>query len=447
MEQFRLPKVDIPELDLPNAIRRKLAEAEAILASRPKLQRLFRNCFPNTLETTTKLMDDGTTFVITGDIPAMWLRDSVEQLIHYVPLAKDDPKLARIVAGLVRRHAMYIHIDPYANAFNETANHWHWDANDETEMSPWVWERKFELDSLCFTVRLAYTYWKETNRTDIFDESFKQAMRSIVDVWRTEQRHFEQSSYRFTRRNCPSIDTLRNDGLGMPVNYTGMIWSGFRPSDDACEFHFSIPSNMFAAVSLAQMQEIARWIYRDELFVAEMKAFEDEVRHGIELYGTYRHPEFGKIYAYETDGFGNYALMDDAGTPSLLSIPYIGYVDASDPVYQNTRRFILSSENPFYYEGKAAKGIGSPHTPPNYVWPMALSMQGLTAADDAEMLDMIAMLEATDADTGYMHEGFHADDPAKFTRSWFAWSNSLFAQLMLRAMEKGLIGDNGSVQQ
>ncbi|WP_309120135.1 glycoside hydrolase family 125 protein [Paenibacillus sp.] len=443
MEQFRLPKANIPDLELPDAIRRTLAEAERRLAGRPKLQRLFRNCFPNTLETTTKRMDDGTTFVITGDIPAMWLRDSVEQFIHYVPLAKDDPELARLVAGLVRRHAMYINIDPYANAFNEAANHWHWDANDETDMSPWVWERKFELDSLCFTVRLAYTYWKETGLTDIFDESFKLAMRNIVDVWKTEQRHFERSPYRFMRRNCPAIDTLRNDGLGMPVNYTGMIWSGFRPSDDACEFHYNIPSNMFAAVSLAQLQDIARWVYRDEAFVAEMRSIEDDVRHGIDLYGTYRHPVYGKIYAYETDGFGNYALMDDAGTPSLLSIPYLGYADANDETYLNTRRFVLSRENPFYYEGTAAKGVGSPHTPPNYIWPMALSMQGLTAADDAEMLEMIAALEATDADTGFMHEGFHADDPSKFTRSWFAWSNSLFAQLVLRAMGKGLLDGEG----
>lgn len=439
MEQFNLPKVSIPRLELPEAVKHVLREAEVKLAHRPKLLQQFRNCFPNTLETTTKLMDDGTTFVITGDIPAMWLRDSVEQIIHYVPFAKDDAGLQRIISGLIKRHSIYIGIDPYANAFNETANNWHWDANDGTEMSPWVWERKFELDSLCFSVRLAYMYWKETGLTDIFDDQYKQVLHSIVDVWKTEQRHFEKSTYRFTRSNCPAIDTLRNNGYGMPVNFTGMVWSGFRPSDDACDLHYHIPSNMFAAVSLCQMQEMAKWVYRDEAFVREMKLLEEDIRHGIQLYGVYNHPTFGKMYAYETDGFGNYCLMDDAGTPSLLSIPYIGYTNVNDPIYQNTRRFLLSKENPFYYEGKTAKGIGSPHTPPEYIWHMALSMQGLTAATDEEMLEMIDVLEATDGETGYMHEGFHTDDPNRFTRPWFAWSNSLFSQLVYRALEKGIL--------
>ncbi|UQZ37728.1 metal-independent alpha-mannosidase [Paenibacillus sp. PK3_47] len=439
MEQFRLPSIEIPALPLPAAVRNILEEAKDKLAERPGLLRQFLNCFPNTLETTTKLLDDGTTFVITGDIPAMWLRDSVEQVMHYVPLAKEDPELQRIISGLIRRHVKYISCDPYANAFNATANHWHWNASDETEMSPWVWERKFELDSLCFTVRLSYAYWQETGRHDIFDGEFKQVLEAIVKVWRTEQRHAEDSGYTFHRRNCPANDTLRNGGKGMPVNYTGMIWSGFRPSDDACDYHYNIPSNMFAAVSLSQMGEIATWIFRDKALAADIALLEEEVRHGIELYGKFRHPEYGLIYAYETDGFGNYSLMDDAGTPGLLSIPYLGFAEAEDEVYLNTRRFILSKENPYYYEGTAAKGIGSPHTPPGYIWPMALSMQGLTAASDAEMLEMIALLEATDAGTGYMHEGFHADDPQRFTRPWFAWSNSLFAALVYKAMKRDLL--------
>jgi len=429
----------MPQLALPAAVQAVLEEAETKLAHRPKLLKLFRNCFPNTLETTTKLMDDGTTFVITGDIPAMWLRDSVEQVIHYVPFAKNDPALQRIIAGLIRRHVAYIRIDPYANAFNESANDWHWNATDETDMSPWVWERKFELDSCCFSMRLAYRYWKETGLTDVFDADFKAAMRSIVDLWRTEQRHFERSPYRFTRDNGIPTDSLRNDGLGMPVNYTGMIWSGFRSSDDACDFHYNVPSNMFAVVTLRHMREIAEWVYRDTDFAKELAKLEADVDHGIRLYGIYRHPEFGPMYAYETDGFGNYCLMDDAGTPGLLSIPYLGYTTTDDPMYQNTRRFALSKHNPFYYEGKAARGIGSPHTPPNYIWHMALSMQGLTATTAEEKREMLAMLEATDADTGFMHEGFHADDPSEFTRKWFAWSNSLFSQFVYRSMQEGIV--------
>lgn len=439
MEQFRLPKIEMPPLPLPQSVQAVLAEAETRLAHRPKLLQLFKNCFPNTLETTTKLLNDGTTFVITGDIPAMWLRDSVEQVMHYVPFAKDDADLQRIIGGLIKLHMRNIVIDPYANAFNEMANDWHWNTDDKTDMSPWVWERKFELDSICFSMRLAFAYWKETGRADIFDADFKVAMRAAVDLWKREQHHFERSPYRFERDNGIMTDSLMNDGIGMPVNYTGMIWSGFRPSDDACDFHYNIPDNMFAVVTLRQMREIAEFVFRDLSFEKEMAQLEREINHGIQLYGIYRHPEFGPIYAYETDGFGNYCLMDDAGTPGLISIPYLGYVDGDDPIYQNTRRFALSKENPFYYEGTAAKGIGSPHTPPGYIWHMALSMQGLTAKTDEEMLDMIAVLEATDADTGFMHEGFHSDDPAVFTRKWFAWSNSLFSQLVYKAMKAGLL--------
>lgn len=439
MEQFRLPKIPMPHLELPQAVQDILAEADKKLQHRPRLLAQFRNCFPSTLDTTTKLLDDGTTFVITGDIPAMWLRDSVEQVMHYVPLAKDDAELQRIIGGLIKRHMFYADIDVYANAFNETANGWHWDANDETEMLPWVWERKFELDSLCFSMKLAYAYWRETELTDIFDERFKRVMESVVHLWQTEQHHAEQSPYRFMRRNCPAHDTMRNAGMGMPVNYTGMIWSGFRPSDDACDFHYNIPANMFAAVTLRQMGEIAKWVFRDEQLVSKMARLEEEIRHGISLYGIYNHPVYGRIYAYETDGYGNHCLMDDAGTPGLMSIPYLEYAPVEDTVYQNTRRFILSKENPFYYEGQAAKGIGSPHTPPGYIWHMALSMQGLTADNDEEMLEMIELLEKTDAGTGFMHEGFHADDPDTFTRPWFAWSNSLFSQLVYKAMQKGIL--------
>ncbi|GLX66172.1 glycoside hydrolase family 125 protein [Paenibacillus glycanilyticus] len=439
MEQFRLPKIDMPHLPLPQSVQAVLAEAETRLAHRPKLLQLFKNCFPNTLETTTKLLNDGTTFVITGDIPAMWLRDSVEQVMHYVPFSKDDADLQRIIGGLIKLHMRNIVIDPYANAFNEMANDWHWNTDDKTDMSPWVWERKFELDSICFSMRLAFAYWKETGRADIFDADFKVAMRAAVDLWKREQHHFDRSPYRFERDNGIMTDSLMNDGLGMPVNYTGMVWSGFRPSDDACDFHYNIPDNMFAVVTLRQMREIAEFVFRDLSFEKEMAKLEREINHGIQLYGIYRHPEFGPIYAYETDGFGNYCLMDDAGTPGLISIPYLGYVDGDDPIYQNTRRFALSKENPFYYEGTAAKGIGSPHTPPGYIWHMALSMQGLTAKTDEEILEMIAVLEATDADTGYMHEGFHSDDPSVFTRKWFAWSNSLFSQLVHKAMKAGLL--------
>lgn len=426
-------------MKLPDAIARFLDEADQRLAHNPKLKLLFRNCFPNTLETTTRLLEDGTTFVFTGDIPAMWLRDSTEQVRHYIPFAKKDRELQRIIEGLIARQMFCINIDPYTNAFNETASDRHYRSTDECDLNPWMWERKYELDSLCFPVLLAYTYWQETGQTSMFDDACYRALSSVVQTLKTEQRHAEQSLYRFVRQTPKDTETLQNDGLGLPVNYTGMTWSGFRPSDDACLFGYNIPSNMFAVVILGHIRDIAREIYQDTRLADRAEKLRKEIDYGIRAYGIVNHPVYGKVYAYETDGYGNYCLMDDAGTPGLLSIPYIGYTSADDPVYQNTRRFALSFDNPFYFEGKFAKGIGSPHTPGGYVWHMALSMQALTAADDAEAKALIEVLTATDADTGYMHEGFHPDNPADFSREWFAWSNSLFAALICKAMDQGWV--------
>lgn len=441
-KRFKLPVIEMPSLALPHGVEKKLADMERRLASEPGLQRLFRNCYPSTLETTTKLGDDGTTFIITGDIPAMWLRDSVEQVYHYMPLASEDAEIRRIIAGLIKKQAVCVLHDPYANAFNETANANHWDADDETDIpvSPLVWERKYELDSLCFFVKLVHGYWTATRDDSLFDDTLTAALRAVSELFATEQHHEELSSYRFHRTGCPPHDTLENGGRGTPVGPTGMIWSGFRPSDDACLYHYSIPSNMMAVVALRQLQEMAAASDEDGDYIKALRRMEQEVDAGIRRFGIVNHPEFGEIYAYETDGLGNHCLMDDAGTPGLMSIPYFGYASADDPLYLRTRRFILSKENPFYFEGGAAKGIGSPHTPPGYIWPMALSMQGLTATDGAEMREMLETLERTDAGTGYMHEGFHADDPSQFTRPWFAWSNSLFAQLALTATERGVIG-------
>lgn len=420
---------------LPQAIESCLEQAERELAAYPKLLKLFKQCFPNTLETTTRLLDDGTTFVFTGDIPAMWLRDSSAQVRHYLPLAAEDKELQRIIEGLVRRQIFYIGIDPYANAFNEEDNDNRYE-EDLTELNPWVWERKYEIDSLCYPIQLSYLYWKETGLTSLFDEAYLRTMKTIVSLWRTEQRHFEQSPYRFARTTGPKSDTLRNNRMGMPVNYTGMTWSGFRPSDDACTFGYLIPANMFASVVLDYMAEIADSAYGDAQLQAAALELKEEIDYGIETYGIYRHPEFGDMYAYETDGFGNYNLMDDANVPSLLAIPYLGYADSDNPIYVNTRKFILSKHNRYYYEGKHAKGIGSPHTPHRYIWPIGLSMQAITSTDDAEIAQLLQMIMSTDAGTGYMHEGFHVDDPEQFTRPWFAWANSLFAELVYKLMKE-----------
>ncbi|MDQ0115794.1 glycoside hydrolase family 125 protein [Paenibacillus harenae] len=422
-------------MNLPQSVRRCLEQAESELKHHPQLLKLFKQCFPNTLETTTRLLGDGTTFVFTGDIPAMWLRDSSAQVRQYLPLAAEDRELQRIIEGLVRRQIRYIGIDPYANAFNEEDNDNRYE-DDLTELNPWVWERKYEIDSLCYPIQLSYLYWKETGIDALFDDAYRETMKAIIKLWRTEQRHFEQSPYRFARTTGPKSDTLRNGRLGMPVNYTGMTWSGFRPSDDACTFGYLIPANMFASVVLGYMEEIAENVYGDEELRNEASTLKEEIDYGIQTYGIYRHPVYGDIYAYETDGFGNYNLMDDANVPSLLAMPYLGYTSVDDPIYLNTRAFILSRHNRYYYEGARGKGIGSPHTPPGYIWHIGLSMQALTSSDDGEIAELLRMIMDTDAGTGFMHEGFHVDDPQQYTRPWFAWANSLFAELVHKLMNE-----------
>ena len=426
-----------------------------ILKDDEKLCELFKNCYPNTMDTTVKCLtsnsDEKDTFVITGDIPAMWLRDSTAQVRHYLPIAKNDTEVADAIEGLINRQFKCIAIDSYANAFNQEENGMCWplyaakmfgEENGERDTTdfttPWVWERKYEIDSLCYPVQLAYLFWKETGRTAQFNEQYKKSTEIIIEHFIREQDH-SKSNYRFVRENCPPTDTLVNDGKGAPVAVTGMTWSGFRPSDDACTYGYLIPSEMFAVVTLGYSAEILREVYHDEALATKAEKLASEIDEGIKKYGIVDHPKFGKIYAYETDGNGNYVLMDDANVPSLLSIPYLGYCSADDEIYKNTRAFVLSSENPYYYSGKAAKGIGSPHTPKDYIWHIALSMQGLTSNDKEECEELLELLKSTDAGKGFMHEGFNKDDPEKFTRPWFAWSNSLFSEFVLKCLDDKIL--------
>ena len=429
-----MTKYSNEKLDLFKNIIKNLAEEISSHIKDEKLKKLFYNCFINTIETTV-IYNENDTFIITGDIPAMWLRDSTSQIEHYLPFINKYPVLKEFFVGLINRQVKCILIDPYANVFNEEANGQKWD-NDITKDSPWVWERKYEIDSLCFPVRLIYKYWKESGDENFFSDEIKQALETILNLWKIEQNHFENSDYSFQRLNCSETDTLCNNGLGNPVAYTGMTWSGFRPSDDACKYGYLIPSNMFATVVLSYMSEIFEKIYNDLDLKKKALILRDEIENGINKFGIVEHEEFGKIYAYETDGFGNYNFMDDANVPSLLSIPYIGYREIHDEIYQNTRKFILSKNNPYYYEGSFASGIGSPHTPPEYIWHIALSMQGLTTNNKDEINSLVKTLIQCDGNTGFMHEGFHKDNPKKFTRDWFAWSNSLFADFIYKKLKE-----------
>lgn len=389
----------------------------------------FNACFANTLLTTIKRLPDETTFVLTGDIPAMWLRDSTAQVRPYLVVAKEDAEIAKMIAGLVERQMQFICLDPYANAFNETANE-AGHQTDHTEMLPEIWERKYEIDSLCYPVQLSYLLYKATGDTSHFNATFEQAVDKILAVWETEQHH-ENSPYRFVRDTDRKEDTLVEDGVGSKVAWTGMTWSGFRPSDDACIYGYLVPSNMFAIVVLDYLREIFTTILPNEQKTAQIKQLRDEIEKGIKTYGVTTSETGEKIYAYEVDGKGSAKIMDDSNVPNLLSAPYLGYCDADDPLYLATRKVITSKENPYFYEGEYAKGIGSSHTPPEYIWPIALAMEGMTTTSKAEKEQILNTLVACDGGTNLMHEGFDVNNPNNYTREWFSWANMMFCELVM----------------
>jgi uncharacterized protein len=423
---------------IPESMQKLIQHVKEFFPEDEKLQCMFEQCFVNTYTTTLKKQEDGKTFVITGDIPAMWLRDSAAQVRPYLLAAEEDEEMATLLEGVIRQQFDFILHDPYANAFNQTANgkgH----QTDLTKMTPHIWERKYEIDSLCYPIQLAYLFWKSTGRTTLINETFKQVMETIIQVWRTEQDHENQSSYRFERTDCRQSDTLIREGKGGRVVPTGMTWSAFRPSDDACTYGYLVPANMFAVVILGYAAEMCDVINQTAL-KEECLKLREEIQSGIEQYAKLDHPIYGDMYVYETDGEGRVNLMDDANVPSLLAAPYLGYLPYDDPTYLNTRSFLLSRDNPYYYEGKCANGIGSPHTPDHYIWHIALAIQGMTTTSEVEKQEILAYFKQTDGGTNFMHEGFDADCPEEFTRDWFAWANTMFSEFVLSLTGKAVKG-------
>lgn len=404
----------------------------------PELGWLFNNCFPNTLDTT--IYDESTankklTYVITGDIDAMWLRDSSAQVWPYIPFMKKDPKLKDLILGLINKQSQCINIDPYANAFyNDPTKKGEW-FSDHTQMKPGIHERKWEIDSLCYPIRLAHRYWKETGDTTPFDADWVKAQENTYKTFVEQQRKENLGPYNFSRTTSRGTDTLQVDGWGYPVNPVGLICSSFRPSDDCTIFLFLIPSNLFAIKSLRQSAEILRKINKSEL-AGRMETLANEVEQAVQKYGIIDHPQHGRIYAFEVDGFGSYMMMDDANVPSLLALPYLESVDVKDEVYQRTRNYILSKDNPFFFKGAAAEGVGGPHIGRDMIWPMSIIMRAFTSTDDNEIRNCIQTLASTHGGTGFMHESFHKDDPTKFTRHWFAWANTLFGELLWKTYKE-----------
>lgn len=421
-----------------SAIEKAIVEFKQSVKNK-ELTWLFENCFPNTLDTTVIYSESKgrpLTYVITGDIDAMWLRDSSAQVYPYIHFLNQDPKLQKLVAGVINQQTEFILKDPYANAFyNDDEKYTRWES-DFTEMKPGVHERKYELDSLCYPIRLAYNYWKKTNDSSPFDIQWKRSIETILKVCREQQKKESSAPYTFRRTGGWAIDAVPMGGNGYIVNPVGLIRSSFRPSDDATIFPFLIPSNFFAVVSLKQASEMVRAIIKDFKLADELLSLSNEVKDALNKYAVANHPKYGEIYAFETDGFGSVYLSDDANVPNLLSLPYLGAVDPKDEIYSNTRKFVWSENNPFFFKGKAAEGIGGHHIGIDMIWPMSIIMKALTSTDENEIQQCIKVLQSTHADTGFMHESFHKDDPKNFTRSWFAWANTLFGELLWKTYKE-----------
>lgn len=436
------PTVRTPE----NERRFKSAAIEDVIrhfkekAGNNELAWLFENCYPNTLDTTVSFElhnNRPDTFVITGDIDAMWLRDSTAQVWPYLQFMRADQQLQQLIAGVINRQTICILRDPYANAFyKDESKVSEWKDTDLTDMKPGVHERKWEIDSLCYPVRLAYRYWKTTGDVAPFDADWHQAVRETVRVFREQQRTESKGPYTFQRRTSWATDGVPLGGYGYPVKPVGLICSMFRPSDDATIYPFLIPSNLFAVVTLQQAAEMVKKIRHDTALAQELDALSQEVQRAVARYGIIRHPNLGLIYAYEVNGFGSFNIMDDANVPSLLALPYLNAVPNTDQVYQNTRNVLLSPHNPFFFKGRAAEGIGSPHTGLNMIWPIGLTIRGLTSTNEAEIDFCLRSLVATHGGSGFMHESFHKDDPKNFTRKWFAWANTIFGEFALRVLDQ-----------
>jgi meiotically up-regulated gene 157 (Mug157) protein len=417
------------------AIEKEIARVKEVIAD-PELAWLFENCFPNTLDTTVRhfglVNGKWDSFIITGDIDAMWLRDSSAQVYPYVPYVNDDSKLKHLVQGVINRHARSVLIDPYANAFNyDRSRRSDW-FTDDTDMKLEVHERKWEVDSLCYVIRLAYKYWKVTGDTLLFDEEWQSAMRLIVKTFKEQQRKKNEGSYHFQRNTNTPTDSLTGGGFGPRHKPVGMICSMFRPSDDATTLPFLVPSNLFAVASLKQLTEIMTALKQADL-ADECNDLAAEVQDAIDKYAIVHVPDYGRVYAFEVDGFGSKIFMDESNMPNLVSLPYFGTTwGALDHVYGNTRKMMLSDANPYYVTGKYGEGIGSEHTPRGYIWPLSLIARAMTSNDDKEITYCLEVLKATHAGTGFMHESFNPDNPAIYTRKWFAWANTVFGELIVK---------------
>lgn len=435
----------------------------------PDLAFLFRNAFPNTLDTTVRWHIDGKSkkapkyttgkdvgkwqgaqsFIVTGDIDAEWLRDSTNQLAQYQKLTTKDPSLYTLILGAINTQAEFVIESPYCNAFQPPRPSM-LDPNyngQQDQVHPayepnFVFECKYEVDSLANFLSLANQFYETTKSVEFLTPRWYLALDRILHVldrqseptFSPDSGMYHRNEYTFRRQAMSGTETLNLGGIGNPLNSgTGLIRSAFRPSDDASTFGFFIPGNAMMAVELNRTAHMlkASGSSADKKLVDELSSRAKKITEGIYSHGVIQHKVFGEVFAFEVDGYGSAILMDDANIPSLLSLPLLGFVDKDNQIYQNTRKMILSQQgNPYFLSGPVFHGIGGPHIGVENAWPMSLLVQAMTSDSAEEIMRCLETVKNASS-MGLINESVNVLRSSDYTRSWFAWANSVFAQTIL----------------
>ena len=434
-------------------IDKTISEVKSIIKD-DLLSTIFENCYPNTLDTTIDFSISPSnipdTFVITGDIEAMWQRDSTNKVLPYVRFASKEENLKNMIKGVINRQVKNVKIDAYANAFNKNEINSPWQSDETTKivdgkpvkaMNKHLWERKYEIDSIAAFLKLSNEYYKITKDKSIYDNNWFEALKNVLNLIEEQTLGTLDEdlkgypAYTFQRTSDQATETTIH-GRGSPSKKIGLVKSYFRPSDDACLLPFNIPGNAMLSVELGKAGEILSETGKSIQYSKILKEKSKEIKDAIYTHGVIT-DKFGKLmFAYEVDGFGSYYLMDDANSPSLLSLPFLDFIDKNDPIYLNTRKFVLSNNNPYFYEGKAGFGIGGPHNGNGWIWPMIIIIQALTSNNDKEIIDCLKRIINNTGEKNFIHESFWRDDDKNFTRSWFAWANTLFGELIVNLWQE-----------
>ncbi|KAJ7616584.1 Six-hairpin glycosidase-like protein [Roridomyces roridus] len=417
----------------------------------PDLARLFENTYTNTLDTTVKWFNENLTFVVTGDIPAEWLRDSSNQFKVYLPLVKQDQALQDLSRGVINLQAQYIGEYPYCNAFQpppesglpaECCSGDTGAAVSPPDNLTIVWTCGYELDSVLSFLQLSRLYYQYSQDKSIFtfnNGAWFSAVENIMQLIHDQAIPTYDAAgnvISFYNISGPNQQYMKNDGRGPPKANTGLIvyiGTTYRPSDDVVAFPYNIPHQAMAVVELRALAALLKEVGLRPDIQSEATTRASTVEAALWKWGTVLTKDWGEVFAYEVDGYGGTAMQDDPNVPSLVSIPYLGFVNATNNVYANTRKMVLSTQgNPYYGFGPMIRGVSSPHIDEKHVWPMGLITEVVTSTEDSDILVKLEYLKNTTTGLGLMHESVNTHDGSDYTRPWFAWANSYFGEAILQ---------------